>query len=127
MRTPWALRPRVPGVQVIDVPGIVRQGHIPVSISDTSTAEVRPVGYYQFHLGDVFTPGTGNWIPDPAHDTQLFTIWGHGSLRAQSFEPVPPGVAQALLSAPYDSIRGTIIQGLSLEHLQNVAGESVNG
>ena len=45
-------------------------------------------GVYNFHEGDLFTPGTGNWVMDPSQESALQTVWGHGFLRRpNSFNP----------------------------------------
>lgn len=51
-------------------------------------------GLYQFHEGDLFTPGTGNWAMDPSHETPLATDWGGGFLYPMNQFPVtqPPQV-----------------------------------
>jgi hypothetical protein len=44
---------------------------------------------YQFYEGDIFTPGTSNWVVDPSHDGPLMTEWGHAFLRtANTFVPL---------------------------------------
>lgn len=45
---------------------------------------------YQFHEGDVFTPGAQNYAFDAFQELPLETVWGHGFLRRpNSFRPVP--------------------------------------
>jgi hypothetical protein len=45
-------------------------------------------GYYRFYEGDIWTPGTGNWVVDPTHDGPLNTVWGHAFLRVpNTFRP----------------------------------------
>lgn len=48
-------------------------------------------GYYHFHEGDLFTPGTGNFVLDPVYETPLMCVWGNGSLRQPNvFNPLQP-------------------------------------
>lgn len=49
-------------------------------------------GYYHFHEGDLFTPGTGNWVLDPVYETPLMCVWGNGSLitKPNFFNPLQP-------------------------------------
>lgn len=37
-------------------------------------------GYYHFHEGDLFTPGTAIWAADPVYDGPVNPIWGGGFL-----------------------------------------------
>jgi hypothetical protein len=45
-------------------------------------------GFYRFYEGDIWTPGTSNWVLDPSHDGPLMTVWGHAFLRVPNgFNP----------------------------------------
>lgn len=47
--------------------------------------------FYTLHEGDLFTPGTGNWVLDPSLEVPLQTAWGHGFLRRPNvFSPIQP-------------------------------------
>lgn len=50
--------------------------------------------FYNLHQGDLFTPGTGNWVLDPSLETPLQINSGHGFTFANSPTPVyqPPQV-----------------------------------
>ncbi len=37
--------------------------------------------FYHFHEGDLFTPGTGNFVFEPTLENPLQTIWGRAFLR----------------------------------------------
>lgn len=129
----WATRKRMAPQRVIAIAGEQRQPHIPRTLADTLTGEVVQQGLYHFHLGDVFTSGTGNWIPDPYNDTAVYPVWGRGTARnPYAFQPVPPGVAVALQSVKPDTIRGTIVHGIAIDRFSQIAGydgsvESFNG
>lgn len=50
-------------------------------------------GVYHMHEGDLFTPGTGNWVLDPSQETALQTVWGHAFLRVPNvFNPIHPQI-----------------------------------
>jgi len=38
-------------------------------------------GLYFYHEGDLFAPGTGNWVFEPTFELPLYTIWGKAFLR----------------------------------------------
>jgi len=38
----------------------------------------RPGPLYAMHEGDIFEPGTGNWVLDPPFDGPLNPVWGNG-------------------------------------------------
>lgn len=64
----------------------------------------REAGFYHMHEGDIFNPGTGNWVLDPFQETALNTIWGHGFLRKpNTFNPVQP---PQVYSSPTVTTRG---------------------
>jgi len=59
----------------------------------TSSAEVDPKtnAVYYYHEGDVFTPGTGNYVFDYPFEFPLQTIWGNAFLRKpNTFQPEQP-------------------------------------
>jgi hypothetical protein len=90
-------RKRYPSETV--APGLMRimQGVFGVGSPSTqlsSPAEVggnAAKGIYHYHEGDIFEPGTGNWVFEPAYETPLMTIWGHAFLRQpNTFKPLQP-------------------------------------
>lgn len=47
--------------------------------------------FYQYHEGDVFTPGTQNYVFEPTTELPLQTIWGRSFLRKPNqFNPLQP-------------------------------------
>lgn len=47
--------------------------------------------FYHFHEGDLFTPGTGNYVFEPTLENPLQTIWGISFLRKpNTFNPEQP-------------------------------------
>lgn len=61
----------------------------------TSSAEVAvpgKQGFYQYYEGDLFTPGTQNYVFEPTTElTPLLPIWGNAFLRRpNSFNPEQP-------------------------------------
>ena len=40
--------------------------------------QVAPAPFYTYTPGDLFDPGTMNWVYMPAYETPLNTTWGHG-------------------------------------------------
>lgn len=44
---------------------------------------------YSYHEGDLFTPGTGNFVFEPNFELPLITIWGKAFLRTpNTFNPL---------------------------------------
>lgn len=88
MRTNPASRPRfvsqvVAGLSSITA-GIFGVGS-PVSgdqivshLDGTQLHQTPLPGFYAFHQGDLFTPGTANFVLDPSLETPMQTNWGHG-------------------------------------------------
>jgi len=72
-------------------------------------AAVRQGPVYHFHIGDLFTPGTGNYVLDPKYETPLNTIWGFGFLRVpNTFRPVEEAPLVAGIAVPVSGIGGVV-------------------
>lgn len=61
----------------------------------TASANVQSVpakrGFYAYHEGDLFSPGTGNYVFDYPLEYPLQTVWGVGFLRRpNTFNPLQP-------------------------------------
>jgi hypothetical protein len=89
MRTNPLARTRYPSQSWVTVGGLKRiaagvfgLGSPAVGI-ETGVSSARDLegGPYNLFEGDLFTPGTGNWVVDPTHETPLFTVWGRAFLR----------------------------------------------
>lgn len=51
--------------------------------------QFRAAGLYSYHEGDLFTPGTGNFVFEPNYELPLQTIWGNAFLRTpNTFNPL---------------------------------------
>jgi hypothetical protein len=75
-------------------------------------------GYFHFHRGDLFSPGTGNWVYEPTHETPLMTAWGHAFLRrANVFRPLQPPPVQVFPSPFAAGLAGIVVGGIELENL----------
>lgn len=90
-----ASRPRIQGGQTTGGLARIMQGLFGVGSPASqlsSPAEVlgNAPGFYSHHEGDLFTPGTGNWVLDPSLETPLNTQWGNAFLRVpNTFSPFP--------------------------------------
>lgn len=79
------------------------------SPSQTSSAEVNPNAnaLYQYHEGDVFTPGTQNYVFEYPFEFPLQTIWGHGFLRTpNTFSPRQPSQVPSPANVMINGIGG---------------------
>lgn len=90
MRTNPLCRKRYPSQSMITVAGLARiaQGvfglgnpEYGLAMQDVGSARDKEGGPWNLFEGDLFTPGTGNFVVDPSHETPLATDWGHGFLR----------------------------------------------
>lgn len=81
-------------------------------------------GFYTLHEGDLFTPGTQNWVLEPKYDLPVMTIWGNGFLRrANTFNPVQPPQIYATFGTPTDGIGGQIAGQIAMQPLIEPAPE----
>ena len=80
--------------------------------------------FYTMHEGDLFTPGTGNWVLDPSLESQLATMWGHAFLRRpNTFNPVQPPQVMAQPNVVTVGVGALVGGQFVLQPLQNVAPE----
>jgi hypothetical protein len=92
-----ALRDRMPSETISGGMSRIRMGAF--GIGDPSTAfetvgQFDSDGLYNYHEGDLFTPGAGNWVFEPNFELPLITIWGRAFLSKPNTWPVlqPPQV-----------------------------------
>jgi hypothetical protein len=52
-----------------------------LAMQEVGSARDKEGGPWNLFEGDLFTPGTGNWVVDPSHETPLMTDWGRAFLR----------------------------------------------
>jgi hypothetical protein len=116
----WMLRKRKPSEQVSGSNVRIRSGEFgsgsPAYAFET---DGRPsAGIYSYHEGDLFSPGSGNWVFEPNFELPLITVWGKGFIRnPNTFNPYQmpqiwsqPRVVQNGLGGP---IAGDVmLQGL---------------
>jgi hypothetical protein len=75
-------------------------------------------GFYQFHEGDLFEPGTGNWAIDPTFETPLMTTWGHAFLRTpNTFNPLQPPQIYSQPNMTVGGIGGPVAGQMALQGL----------
>jgi hypothetical protein len=75
-------------------------------------------GFYHFHEGDIFEPGTGNYVLDPTFETPLMTTWGHAFLRTpNTFNPLQPPQIYSNANVTVGGIGGPIAGQMALQPL----------
>jgi len=124
-----ALRKRRPSENVI-TGGLVRIFQGAFGIGDagdelSSSAQVGGQrGIYHFHEGDLFTPGTGNWVLDPSLEVPLNTIWGNAFLRTpNTFNPIQPPQVYANQTVSTVGLGGLVAGQIIFQPLQEPAPE----
>ena len=85
-------RKRVPSEQISGANIRIRMGLFgtgtPVSGSEFVEGAYN-ASVYNYHEGDLFTPGSGNWVFEPNFELPLVTIWGNAFLRTpNTFNPL---------------------------------------
>ena len=118
MRTDPLCRKRIPSQSMITVAGLKRvaQGVFglgsPASglaMQEVGSAPNKEGGPWNLFEGDLFTPGTGNFVVDPSHETPLFTDWGHAFLRRpNAFTCVGPAQVFAHQMSPLFGVGGQV-------------------
>ena len=86
----------------------------------TSSAEVAvpgKKGFYQYYEGDLFTPGTQNYVFEPTTElTALYTTWGNAFLRRpNSFNPEQPPQVYSNPNVVINGIGGLVAGQFALQ------------
>lgn len=125
MRTFPSLRKRIPSELVTGGLVHVMAGAFGIG-SPVSGELIQPLqgpGLYHFHEGDLFNPGTGNYVFDPPFELPLQTIWGNAFLRTpNTFNPLQPPQIMAPPHAFENGIGGLIAGQLALQPLSENNG-----
>jgi hypothetical protein len=94
--------------------------------SDPNEVEnAKPGPLYHMHEGDIFEPGTGNWVLDPAFDGPLMCVWGHGDSYPKVWSVTDQPVVIALPTYLTNGIGGTIVGQIASG--QPLTEETFNG
>jgi hypothetical protein len=81
-------------------------------------------GVYAFHEGDLFTPGTGNWVMDASYETPVNTVWGHAFLRTpNTFNPLQHPQVMAQPTVSLQGVGGLIAGQMIMQPLREPAPE----
>lgn len=93
----------------------------PASFSSSSEVVTPgPKALYHYHEGDVFTPGTGNYVFDYPFEFPLQTIWGIGFLRRpNTFSPLQPQQIEAVPNVVINGIGGLIAGQIATQPLES--------
>lgn len=118
MRTNPLCRKRYPSQLMVTVGGLMRVAAGAFGLGgparglanqEVASARDREGGPYNFFQGDLFTPGTGNWVLDPSHETPLYTDWGHAFLRRpNAFVPLQEAQVFSHQMAPLFGLGGQV-------------------
>lgn len=75
--------------------------------------------FYTYHVGDIFTPGTENYIFQPTTElTPLNTIWGNAFLRQpNTFRPLQPPQVDVSYQKNINGIGGLVAGQYALQPL----------
>lgn len=118
-----ALRKRIPSQSVATgglrdiLRGVFGIGSPAAQLSSPSQV-LAPRGFYHLHEGDLFQPGTQNWVLDPSLETPLQTNWGRGFLRTPNvFNPLQPPQVYSHANIKTNGLGGQIAGNIVLQPL----------
>lgn len=87
-----------------------------------SSAEVAVPGrkaLYHYHEGDLFTPGTENYVFDYPFEFPLQTIWGRAFMRKpNTFDPFQPPQVQSNANILINGIGGLVAGQFAMQPLE---------
>lgn len=95
-------------------------------IAGLSEVDPRPsANIYQYHEGDLFTPGAGNFVFESIFELPIQTIWGNAFLRkANTFNPIQPPQVYSHPNVVSNGIGGLQAGDIELQNLINPNGAS---
>jgi len=79
---------------------------------------------YHYHEGDLFTPGSQNYVFEPPFELPLNTVWGHAFLRApNTFSVLQPAPVSYIPTGTYfavpNGIGGLVAGQMALQPLES--------
>jgi len=78
---------------------------------------------YNYHEGDLFTPGSGNYVFEPIFELPLITVWGRAFLRMpRVFNPIQPPQVWVQSTVNPNGIGGIVAGDMELQGLINPDG-----
>lgn len=93
---------------------------------DNLSAEVdqnsgpRVQSLFHYHEGDLFTPGTGNYVFEYPFELPVLTIWGNAFLRTpNTFNPRQPSQLNANPNVVTNGIGGLVAGGIAFQPLES--------
>ena len=90
--------------------------------AENASAEVQvPSGHlYRFHEGDLFTPGTQNFVFESPWELPLFTLWGNGTIRtANTFNPIQPPQVYSEANVVINGLGGLMAGSIAHQPLES--------
>lgn len=122
------LRKRIPSEQVSGGNIRIRMGLFGTGSPEGAFAEVDPsaaASIYNYHEGDLFTPGAQNFVFEPNFELPLITIWGNAFLRTpNTFNPIQPQQVYSPANVVNNGLGGLLAGDLELQALLNPEGQS---
>jgi len=97
------------------VPHSAQLQQAPISLAPGHGASV-----YAYHEGDLFFPGTQNYVFDYPWELPYSTVWGHGFLRTpNTFNPLQPPQLFSQPNVMINGIGGLIAGQMALQPLES--------
>jgi hypothetical protein len=97
------------------IPHSAQLAQAPVSLSPGHGASV-----YGYHQGDLFFPGTQNYVFDYPWELPMNTIWGHGFLtKVNKFNPLQPPQQESFANVRLNGIGGLVAGTMALQPLES--------
>lgn len=123
----WGTRKRIASQDVVSGANIrIAMGEWGTGSPLAALTEVDPNSHsiYRYHQGDLFAPGSQNWVFEPIFELPLQTIWGIAFLRTpNTFNPIQPPQVYAQQTLSPNGIGGVVAGEYELTNLLNPDGE----
>jgi len=124
----WTTRKRVPSEPQLTGASIrIAMGDFGDGSPAFAVTEVDPRSrsIYHYHQGDLFAPGSQNWVFEPVFELPINTLWGMGFLRrANTFNPIQPPQVYAQPTLFPNGIGGVVPGEIEFQGLINPDGET---
>jgi hypothetical protein len=123
----WLLRKRKPSQPVSGGNTRIRSGDFgsgsPAFAFET---DGRPsTSIYSYHEGDLFSPGSQNWVFETNFELPLITVWGKGFIRnPNTFNPIHGPQVWSSPNVVQNGLGGPVAGDMELTGLINPEGQT---
>jgi len=132
MRTLPETRPRFAAERMVGAMLRIVRGAMGVGFDYTPAPPTENQHVYHFHEGDLFNPGTGNYVFEPVWELPIHPFWGDGGVpykpnRFSPLQPPTPYVPHYTTTQGLGGLQAGQLYAQPLVSMDNVSENPVGG